>query len=75
MLIKNQSAVTKAEAYLWKYALSKKQILGYTFRRQRPIENYIVDFDCLPLKLIIEVAAIHIKFLRMKKKRSSVKTG
>ena len=28
---------------------------GYQFRRQRPIEWYIADFVCLPLKLIIEV--------------------
>jgi len=47
--------MTKAEACLWKYALSKRQILGYQFRRQRPISNYIVDFMCLPLNLIIEV--------------------
>jgi very-short-patch-repair endonuclease len=51
----NRQSMTKAEACLWKYALSKKQMLGYPFRRQRPIENYIVDFVCLPLKLIIEV--------------------
>lgn len=51
----NREAMTKAEACMWKYALSRKQMLGYQFRRQRPIENYIVDFICLPLKLIIEV--------------------
>lgn len=51
----NREAMTKAEVCMWKYALSKKQMLGYQFRRQRPIENYIVDFVCLPLKLIIEV--------------------
>ena len=33
-------------------------MLGYQFRRQRPISNYIVDFVCLPLKLIIEVDGI-----------------
>ena len=47
--------MTKAEACLWKYALSKRQMLGSGFRRQRPIDNYIVDFVCLELKLIIEV--------------------
>jgi len=47
--------MTKAEACLWKYGLSKKQMLGYTFKRQRPIDRYIVDFVCLSLKLIIEV--------------------
>ena len=47
--------MTKAEACLWKYALSKRQMLGFAFRRQRPISNFIVDFICLKLKLIIEV--------------------
>ena len=51
----NRNSMTKAEACLWKYALSKRQMLGCQFRRQRPISNYIVDFVCLPLKLIIEV--------------------
>jgi len=50
-----RSSMTKAEACLWKYALRAKQMKDYTFRRQRPIMNYIVDFACLELKLIIEV--------------------
>jgi very-short-patch-repair endonuclease len=28
---------------------------GYTFNRQRPVLNYIADFMCKELKLIIEV--------------------
>jgi very-short-patch-repair endonuclease len=31
---------------------------GYTFRRQRPVMNYIADFCCLQLKLIIELDGI-----------------
>jgi len=50
--------MTKAEASLWKYILSKRQVYGQQFRRQRPIDNYIVDFVCLPLNLIIEVDGI-----------------
>lgn len=49
-----RSKMTKAEACLWKYALKGNQ-RGVSFRRQRPIDQYIVDFVCLPLKLIIEV--------------------
>uniref|UniRef100_UPI004047B11A endonuclease domain-containing protein n=1 Tax=Roseivirga sp. TaxID=1964215 RepID=UPI004047B11A len=52
---KLRSEMTKAEASLWKYVLSKQQIHGQQFRRQRPIDKYIVDFVCLPLKLIVEV--------------------
>ena len=47
--------MTKAEACLWKYVLKGKQLRGYQFRRQRPILNYIVDFVCLELKLVVEV--------------------
>ena len=47
-------AMTKAEACLWKYALRAK-MTGYTFNRQRPVLNYIADFMCKELKLIIEV--------------------
>ena len=44
---------TKAEAKLWEELRGKR--LGYKFRRQHPIDNYIVDFICLEKKLIIEV--------------------
>jgi len=50
----NRKQMTKAEACLWKYALRNK-MLGVTFNRQRPVMNYIADFMCKDLKLIIEV--------------------
>jgi very-short-patch-repair endonuclease len=31
---------------------------GYKFKRQRPVLNYIADFNCLDLKLIIEADGI-----------------
>jgi very-short-patch-repair endonuclease len=46
--------MTKAEIILWSRIRSKK-INGYKFRRQQPLLNYIVDFYCDELKLIIEV--------------------
>lgn len=39
---------------MWCEVLSKGKT-GYTFLRQRPIDNYIADFMCKELKLIIEV--------------------
>ncbi len=51
----NKKSMTKAEACLWKYALSKRQMMGYSFRRQRPILKYITDFVCLELRMVIEV--------------------
>jgi very-short-patch-repair endonuclease len=50
----NRYEMTKAEACLWKFVLSGKK-LGYTFNRQRPVLNFIADFMCKELKLIIEV--------------------
>lgn len=45
---------TFTEILLWNY-LKKKQLLGYDFDRQRPIDNYIVDFYCKDLLLAIEI--------------------
>jgi len=50
--------MTKAEACLWKYALSRGQMKGYNFNRQRPVLKYIADFMCKKLNLIIEVDGI-----------------
>jgi very-short-patch-repair endonuclease len=46
--------VSRAEKYLWKVGLVRNQ-MGYKFKRQRPILNFIVDFFCAELKLIIEI--------------------
>ena len=50
--------MTKAEACLWKYVLRAGQMNGYTFYKQRPVLNYIADFLCKELNLIIEVDGI-----------------
>ncbi len=54
----NRKEMTKAEACLWKYVLGSKQMMGYQFRRQRPVLDYIADFMCKELMLIIEVDGI-----------------
>lgn len=46
---------TKAEIRLWSEVLRAGKMKGYTFLRQRPVLNYIADFMCKELKLIIEV--------------------
>lgn len=49
----------KAERLLW--TKIKNNQLGYKFRRQHGIKNYIVDFYCPTLKLVIEIdGATHI---------------
>jgi len=47
--------MTKAEACLWKYVLRASKMKGFGFRRQRPTMNYIADFMCKELMLVIEV--------------------
>lgn len=45
--------MTDAELLLWS-KLRRKQILGLQFYRQKPILNYIVDFYCPAINLVIE---------------------
>ena len=45
---------TKSEIKLWHH-LKGNQLRGYDFHRQKPIDNYIVDFFCNKLKLAIEL--------------------
>ena len=50
--------LTEEEMILWRRL--KEDIPNYKFRRQHPISNYIVDFYCHELKLVIEVdSSIH----------------
>ena len=45
---------TLSEVLLWN-ELKAGKMLGYKFNRQKPIGNYIVDFYCSKLSLVIEV--------------------
>ena len=45
---------TPGEIELWKL-LNRKQLMGFDFDRQKPINNFIVDFYCKQLKLAIEI--------------------
>jgi len=49
----NRKHPTWAEALLWEHLRGKQ--LGVRFRRQHPVYDYIPDFVCLSLNLIIEV--------------------
>jgi very-short-patch-repair endonuclease len=51
MLRKN---MTESEEILWEQ-LKKKKLLGLRFRPQHPIDIFIADFYCHPLKLVVEV--------------------
>ncbi len=45
---------TLSEVILWGY-LKGKQMHGFDFHRQKPVDNYIVDFICSELYLAIEL--------------------
>ena len=51
MLRKN---MTLSEVLLW-LELKGKKMMGYDFHRQKPTGDYIVDFYCPALELIIEI--------------------
>lgn len=46
--------MTGAEIILWS-RLKSRQIDGFKFRRQQPVFEYIVDFYCHDLRLVIEI--------------------
>ncbi len=50
--LRNESTI--GEILLWKQ-LRNKQFYGYDFHRQKPLLNYIVDFYCNELDLVIEI--------------------
>ncbi len=53
--------ITPEETILWE-RLKGKQICNVRFRRQHPINKYIVDFYCHEAKLVIELdGKIHLK--------------
>ena len=45
--------MTPAETVLW--SRLRRHQMGYHFRRQLPIGQYIVDFVCLQHKLVVEI--------------------
>ena len=46
--------MTLAEILFWQQ-IKNKQLLGYDFHRQKPIGEYVVDFYCPKLKLVIKI--------------------
>ena len=45
--------MTKSETVLWKFI--KNSQLGFKFRRQCSINNFVADFYCPEIKLVVEV--------------------
>jgi|GEM_PF-581367 len=51
----NRKNPTKAEQKMWNEVLRRKNFLDYKFHRQKPLDNFIADFYCSKLRLIIEI--------------------
>ncbi|HPF95650.1 MAG TPA: endonuclease domain-containing protein [bacterium] len=51
-LRKNQ---TQAEKIFWYQVLKKPPFHVFTWRRQKPLGHFIVDFYCTELRLVIEI--------------------
>jgi len=47
-------AMTEAERMLWK-KLRDRQLNGFRFQRQHPVNEFVVDFFCYEAMLVIEV--------------------
>jgi very-short-patch-repair endonuclease len=54
---KLRESQTSAEAKLWQ-ALRNRRLARWKFRRQHPVDRYIVDFVTIDGKLIVEVDGI-----------------
>jgi very-short-patch-repair endonuclease len=52
-----RASQTSAEARLWQ-ALRNRRLARWKFRRQHPIDRYIVDFASLDGKLVVEVDGV-----------------
>jgi very-short-patch-repair endonuclease len=51
----NRKNPTAAEKKMWNEILRMQQFAHYKFLRQKPIANFIVDFYCSELRLVIEI--------------------
>lgn len=58
---------TKSEILLWQ-KLKRKQMYGYDFHRQKPIDNYILDFFCYELMLGIEADGYSHQLIEVQQK-------
>ncbi|GAA0251662.1 endonuclease domain-containing protein [Rhodanobacter caeni] len=62
---------TDAERRLWHF-LRRRQLAGHKFRRQYPLAGYIVDFVCVPARLVIELdGGQHLDAIEYDERRSA----
>ena len=51
----NRKNPTVAEKKIWYKVLRNKEFVNYKFTRQKPLDNFIVDFYCSELLLAVEI--------------------
>jgi very-short-patch-repair endonuclease len=69
----NRNNPTPAEKKIWYEVLSRKQFEAYKFTRQKPIADFIVDFYCSKLQLVIEIDGdSHVESKEYDEARTSV---
>lgn len=51
---RNRKNQTEAEKKMWRM-LRNKNLKNYKFLRQKPLDNFIADFYCAKLMLVIEI--------------------
>jgi very-short-patch-repair endonuclease len=49
-----RSNMTRAEVLVWK-KIKNRQLSGFKFRRQHPIDKFIADFYCHKVRLVVEI--------------------
>ncbi|MDC9721327.1 MAG: DUF559 domain-containing protein [Urechidicola sp.] len=69
--IERKKQTTQAEQIFWEYVKTKK--LGYKFRRQHIISDFIVDFVVLSRQLIIEIDGEY-HFIKEQKEADALRT-
>ena len=67
---------TVAEKKFWSDILQSKDLKKYKFSRQKPLDNFIVDFYCSRLGLVIEIDGDTHTFTRARdRERTGVLSG
>ena len=67
-----RNASTDAERRLWHF-LRRQQLAGHKFRRQYPLAGYIVDFVCVPARLVVELdGGQHLDALAYDERRTAI---
>lgn len=64
---------TEAEIVFWNKILKNKEITNYKFTQQKPLGDFIADFYCSKLLLVVEIdGGIHNELKGRDKERSEI---